>query len=191
MTHLAPVTERVFQLPHPETPICVFTVNSSHYKLSETHSLGEVSVSEFSSSPIFSSTVLQCKFLWWRSNMASATESQGPPFHTQPCLSGRSLLPTALMACRFLQLRPCMVRDQFESGWEEGQLGTVKAPVVKLTWEQVFILRTSIISWKRMNNSEGRVIFKTHRLWTKGSARLYYCKSSLMRMSKNVLLMIE
>ncbi len=59
--------------------------------------------------------------------MASAIPS--PPFHTQTCLSGRSLLPTAL----FLQPRPCMVRDQFESGWEEGQLGAVKAPVVKLT----------------------------------------------------------
>lgn len=130
-------------------------VNSSLYKLSETYSSAEVSVSQLvpQLGASFSSTLLQCKFLWWRSYMTSATESvlQGPPFHTQACLSGRSV-STALVAWRFLQLRPCMVRDQFESGWEEGQLGTVKAPVVKLTWEQVFILRTSIIraekEWK-------------------------------------------
>lgn len=69
------------------------------------------------------------------------------PFTHWPVWVADQLLPR-----RFLQIRPCMVRDQFESGWEEGQLGTVKAPVVKLTWEQVFILRTSIIravkEWK-------------------------------------------
>lgn len=106
--------------------------NSSHYKLSETYSLGKVSVLLLLvPHPFLALTLLQCKLLRWGSNMASAKPS--PPFHTQACLSGRSLLPTALLACRFLQLRPCMVRDQVESGWEEGQLGTVKAPVVKLT----------------------------------------------------------
>lgn len=51
-------------------------------------------------------------------------------------------LPSALRS--FPQPSPCMVRDQ-SSRWEEGQLGTVKALEVKLTQEQLFSLRNSIL----------------------------------------------
>lgn len=141
----------------PRNTFVAFTmkVSSSLYKLSERHSPAEVYVSQLVPQRQFLALRYYCVNFCGGGVTWPVLPSPCHtvhPFTHWPFWVADQLLPTALLAWRFLQIRPCMVRDQFESGWEEGQLGTVKAPVVKLTWEQVFILRTSIIraviEWK-------------------------------------------